>query len=156
MGLFSFLKNVGSNVLKSKAEKNEEAAAEAAEVNAHRATLLTSVVRSSGLEVDNLSVEVNDDSVTVYGQTKSVDDKEKVILILGNTDGIASVDDRLSVVAPPQSRFYTVQAGDSLSKIAKEMYGDPMKYNAIFEANTPMLKDPNNIYPGQQLRIPNL
>ena len=61
----------------------------------------------------------------------------------------------MTVEAPePEAQFYTVQSGDTLSKIAKEMYGDAMKYNDIFEANTPMLKDPNLIYPGQVLRIP--
>jgi len=156
MGLFSFLKNVGSKVLSNKAEDKAEAAADAAEVKKHRESLLTSVVQSTGIGVDNLAIELDNDKATVYGQTKSVDDKEKIVLIVGNTEGIATVDDRLSVIAPPQSRFYEVKSGDSLSKIAKEMYGDPMKYNEIFEANKPMLDDPNKIYPGQQLRIPNL
>ena len=53
-----------------------------------------------------------------------------------------------------QSKTYTVKAGDSLSKIAKEFYGEAGKYNQIFEANQPMLKDPDKIYPGQVLRIP--
>lgn len=53
-----------------------------------------------------------------------------------------------------QSRTYTVKSGDTLSKIAKEMYGDANQYPQIFEANQPMLKDPDKIYPGQVLRIP--
>ncbi|MFD0739469.1 LysM peptidoglycan-binding domain-containing protein [Lysobacter koreensis] len=52
------------------------------------------------------------------------------------------------------SKTYTVEAGDSLSAIAKKVYGDAGKYNKIFEANQPMLKDPDKIYPGQVLRIP--
>jgi nucleoid-associated protein YgaU len=52
------------------------------------------------------------------------------------------------------SKFYTVKSGDSLSKIAKEFYGEASKYPQIFEANKPMLKDPDRIYPGQMLRIP--
>ena len=56
----------------------------------------------------------------------------------------------------PEARYYTVVKGDSLSKIAKEMYGNAMKYPVIFEANKPMLKDPDLIYPGQVLRIPEL
>ena len=52
------------------------------------------------------------------------------------------------------SKTYTVKDGDSLSKIAKEMYGDANQYQRIFEANQPMLKDPDKIYPGQMLRIP--
>jgi len=43
-----------------------------------------------------------------------------------------------------------------LSKIAKSQYGNAMKYPLIFEANKPMLKDPNKIYPGQVLRIPEI
>ncbi len=59
-------------------------------------------------------------------------------------------------VAAPKATFYTVQSGDSLSKIAKAHYGDAMKYPAIFEANKPMLEHPDKIYPGQVLRIPPL
>ncbi len=55
-----------------------------------------------------------------------------------------------------EGKYYTVKSGDSLSKIAKEVYGDPMKYGVIFEANKPMLKDPDLIYPDQVLRIPQL
>jgi len=51
---------------------------------------------------------------------------------------------------------HTVKSGDSLSKIAKEVYGSANKYMVIFEANKPMLSDPNKIYPGQVLRIPKL
>ena len=53
-----------------------------------------------------------------------------------------------------EAQFHTVVSGDSLSKIAKHFYGDPMKYPVIFEANKPMLADPDKIYPGQVLRIP--
>lgn len=52
------------------------------------------------------------------------------------------------------SRTYTVEKGDTLSGIAKKMYGNANKYPQIFEANKPMLKDPDKIYPGQVLRIP--
>lgn len=81
--------------------------------------------------------------------------------ILGDLDGYmgrpSRVDDRMAVGAPePEATFYTVVSGDSLSKIAKAQYGDPMKYPVIFEANQPMLKDPDKIYPGQVLRIPAL
>jgi nucleoid-associated protein YgaU len=52
------------------------------------------------------------------------------------------------------TQYYEVKKGDSLSKIAKEYYGDPMLYPRIFEANRDVLKDPNKIKPGQKLRIP--
>jgi nucleoid-associated protein YgaU len=49
---------------------------------------------------------------------------------------------------------YEVKSGDSLSKIAKSLYGDPNRYNEIFQANADQLKDPNKIQPGQKLKIP--
>lgn len=153
MGLFSFLKNAGAKLLGRKAASNE---AEVAADNANRGMLLKSIIESAGVGIDNLEVELDDDKVTVYGQTESVEDKEKIVLIAGNVEGIATVDDRISVVAPVQSRFHEVKSGDTLSKISKEVYGDPMKYNVIFEANKPMLTHPDKIYPGQMLRIPNL
>ncbi len=67
------------------------------------------------------------------------------------------MDDQLSVASPdPPSEYYRVVSGDTLSKIAKQYYGDVSKYPEIFEANQPMLKDPDKIYPGQVLRIPPL
>lgn len=52
------------------------------------------------------------------------------------------------------SKTYTVESGDTLSGISKKVYGDAGKYQQIFQANQPMLKDPDRIYPGQVLRIP--
>ena len=57
-----------------------------------------------------------------------------------------------TVSAPAGS--YTVQKGDTLSKISKQFYGDANKYQKIFEANKDQLKDPDKIQPGQVLRIP--
>ena len=51
---------------------------------------------------------------------------------------------------------HLVKSGESLSKIAKHYYGDPMKYKEIFEANTNILKNPDLIYPDQELVIPKL
>ncbi|MBK7407833.1 MAG: peptidoglycan-binding protein LysM [Saprospirales bacterium] len=102
-------------------------------------------------------MELNDDTVIVNGEVESQEQREKVILVLGNVDGIAAVDDRLEVVqSAPEAVFYEVQKGDTLSKIAKAQYGNAMKYPVIFEANKPMLTDPDKIYPGQMLRIPPL
>ena len=157
MGLFSFLKNAGAKLLGKKEVPAAPTPEEIAAANAKQAELLASLVTSSGIEVEGLSIDVDDDKVTVYGQATSVSDKEKIILMLGNVDGISTVDDRMSVVIPePESDFYEVKKGDSLSKIAKEFYGDAMKYPTIFEANKPMLTNPDLIYPGQMLRIPKL
>jgi nucleoid-associated protein YgaU len=59
-----------------------------------------------------------------------------------------------SVSGGQSSRTYTVQAGDSLSKISKQFYGNANEYTKIFEANRDQLKNPNEIRPGQQLVIP--
>ncbi len=157
MGLFSFLKKAGSNIFKSAERKAEEAAEEAAARKEQMLVALRGVINGLALPIENLDLDVEDDKVTVYGQTESQADKEKIILALGNVAGIATVDDRISVVVPaPEATFYEVQSGDSLSKIAKAHYGDAMKYPVIFEANKPMLSDPDKIYPGQVLRIPPL
>ena len=80
------------------------------------------------------------------------------MLLAGNVEGVEKVEDHLTVrvvlEVVDEPVFYTVQPGDSLSKIAKEHYGDAMKWPALFEANREVIKDPNLIYPGQQIRIP--
>jgi nucleoid-associated protein YgaU len=49
---------------------------------------------------------------------------------------------------------YEVKSGDSLSKIAKRVYGNASAWKKIFEANQDVLKDPDKIFPGQKLKIP--
>ena len=153
MGLFSFIKNAGAKVF-GIGKTTEEEAAEAA---AEKAVKLTSAVEALGLNVEGLSIQVDDDAATIYGEAENQATREKVILVVGNTEGIASVDDQMTTaVQEPEAQFHTVVSGDSLSKIAKKYYGNAMKYPEIFEANKPMLSDPNKIYPGQVLRIPAL
>ena len=168
MGLFDFLKSAGAKVLTKKnaaTVKNKEiikmekelAAKQEELLKKQKLVLLKGMIDSTNVKVRGLELDYNKDKVTVYGQVKTQADKEKVILALGNVGGVARVDDRLSVTKPaPAATFYTVKRGDSLSKIAKKVYGDAKLYNKIFEANQPMLKDPNLIYPGQSLRIPPL
>jgi nucleoid-associated protein YgaU len=167
MGLFSFLKNAGSKIFNTAAKTtttttapnvDPEATRRAEEIaRRQKLIVLRGVVNSLGLDVEDLDISYNDDTVTVYGSVDSQSDKEKIILALGNVAGVAAVDDRMTVDKPePEAVFYEVKRGDSLSKIAKAHYGNAMKYKAIFEANQPMLKDPNKIYPGQVLRIPAL
>jgi nucleoid-associated protein YgaU len=77
------------------------------------------------------------------------------VLCCGNVAGVAAVKDMMSVdQSAPEAKFYTVVSGDTLSKISRQFYGDANKYTTIFEANKPMLKSPDRIYPGQNLRIP--
>lgn len=149
MGLFSFLKNAGAKLFNKKKEASPE------EVRAANMEAMKKSVEDLGFEVREMFLDLQGDTVIAFGEVDTQEIKEKVILALGNVEGIATVDDRMTVATPePESQFYEVKKGDSLSKIAKEFYGDAMKYPVIFEANKPMLKDPNLIYPGQVLRIP--
>jgi nucleoid-associated protein YgaU len=92
---------------------------------------------------------------TVDGTVPDQTTKEKILLCCGNVSGVSKVNDLLTVSAPaPEAKYHTVVSGDNLSKIAKQYYGDANKYPVIFEANKPMLKHPDKIYPGQMLRIP--
>lgn len=148
MGVFDFLKSAG--------RKEEDVLQEQVD-EAIKSNKLRRFVMGLGLEVDDLQVKFDDGVVTVSGTTKTQAEREKVVLALGNTEGVARVDDRLETAeTAAEAQFYTVKKGDSLSKIAKEYYGDVKKYPVIFEANKPMLQDPNLIYPGQVLRIPTL
>lgn len=61
---------------------------------------------------------------------------------------------REEIAAASQQRVYVVKSGDSLSKIAKEVYGEAKRWPEIFEANKDQIKDPNLIHPGQELKIP--
>jgi len=153
MGLFSFIKNAGAKVFGI----GKTTAEEAAEVAVEKSGKLVKAVESLGFGVKDLDINVKDDSATIYGEAENQATREKVVLVVGNTEGIASVDDRMTTaVQEPEAQFHTVVSGDSLSKIAKKYYGNAMKYPVIFEANKPMLTHPDKIYPGQVLRIPAL
>ncbi|GAB2776349.1 peptidoglycan-binding protein LysM [Rhabdobacter roseus] len=155
MGLFSFLKGAGEKIL----TKDQPAATpeKAAEAEPLRASVLLNHVKKLGLPYHNLTVKTSGDTVVLEGEVEKQEDSEKITLAVGNVDGVAVVDNRMKVrETKPEARYHTVEKGDTLSKIAKEYYGDMMKYPTIFEANKPMLSDPDKIYPGQVLRIPNL
>ena len=59
-----------------------------------------------------------------------------------------------STAPADQGQSYTVQSGDSLSKIAKRVYGDANKWHTIFDANRDKIKNPDLIHPGQVLTLP--
>lgn len=151
MGLGSFLKNVGSKIFGG-GEKPEE---QAQKVRDH--------VAKYGFDVSGLTFTVADDKVTISGEAKNWEEKSKIYVSAGNVEGIDGVNDQMtvrpaevSVEAAPvaEAKYVTVESGDTLSKIAKEVYGDANAYHKIFEANKPMLSDPDKIYPGQVLVIP--
>ena len=160
MGLFSFIKDAGAKVFGIGKTTAEEAAdaAEAARLEAvEKANHLVNAVDALGFDVVDLDIEVDGDTALIYGEAANQETREKVILVVGNTEGIASVDDRMTTaIEEPQAQFHAVVSGDTLGKIAKKYYGNAMKYPVIFEANKPMLTHPDKIYVGQVLRIPAL
>ena len=141
MGLIDFVKGIGK---KNTAPAEQQAApATPAEPSAQEiANKLLGHIKALGLPVTGLSVSYNGttDLATIKGQVQSQADREKIVLAVGNIDHVAQVDDQMTVATPaPESKFYTVKSGDTLSKISKEFYGDVNQYNKIFEANRPLL-----------------
>ena len=144
MGLFNFIKSAG------------KALGIGGDDEAPAADELKKELDSHGLGTEDVTVQVAGDKAIVKGNVASQDILEKVIVAVGNTQGIAQVE---TDVEPPDAKepvFYTVKSGDTLWAIAEQHYGkgNGGKYNTIFEANTPMLSHPDKIYPGQTLRIP--
>lgn len=150
MGLFSFIKSAGSKIF---GKKELEAPKE--EVKKLQASALLSHVNKLGLPYKTLNISLIGTKVTLSRQVEQQADAEKIVLAVGNVEGVESVENNLEVVMPkPVSQFHTVVSGDTLSKIAQDFYGSANKYPVIFEANKPMLTHPDKIYPGQVLRIP--
>jgi nucleoid-associated protein YgaU len=167
MGIFDFVKEAGAKLgFGGKHDAPEEGIEEFGSdvqkedpqlANRMRGNALARAVMGHGLEVEDLRVDYADGTATVLGRVADQATRERVILAVGNVQGVARVDDRIEVAEPAREAvLYTVQGGDSLSKIALAHYGDAMKYPVIFEANQPMLENPDRIYPGQVLRIPSL
>jgi LysM repeat protein len=152
MGLVSFFKGAGEKIFgKSDATLEKE-----------KAEAIVNHINKYDLHVKDLIVTVDGETVTLNGEVSSVLERNRVVVVTGNVDGISAVNDNLVLNIPepevvePEKQYYTVVKGDYLSKISKRVYGDAMKYNIIFEANKPMLTDPDKIYPGQVLVIPAL
>lgn len=141
------------------------------------------VLQENGVDPGKLKFAFSaDGTVTVSGQVAQAADKERIKELLLGIPGIKKIVQDLSVAAattPPAeaapgpaegpaagtaqastseaaaaAKTYTVEAGDTLWKIARQFYGDGSQYLKIFEANKGLLKDPDHIFPGQELVIP--
>src|SRR5215470_13373299 len=167
MGLLDFVKEAGEKLFGSgtaKAAMQEAQAAPADEgkikaANDAAGDAIVAYIKSQNLSATGLTVTFDGATSTasVFGVAPDQATKEKIALCCGNVAGVAKVNNMMSVdQSAPEATYYTVVSGDNLSKISKASYGDPNKYMKIFEANQPMLKHPDKIYPGQVLRIPPL
>ncbi|HSM62357.1 MAG TPA: peptidoglycan-binding protein LysM [Gillisia sp.] len=162
MGLFTFIKNAGAKIFGSHKNTKDKSTVLTADKereeemeNVKAAQKLEATIHDLDLKIENLNIQIEGDMATISGKAIDQSTREKIILVVGNVEGIAQVDDNMEVEnKEPEAVFHTVETGDTLGKIAQQHYGSASKYPEIFEANKPMLKDPNKIYPGQVLRIP--
>ena len=147
MGLLSFAKSVGAKIF-----GGTEAAAAPADQ-------LKKELEKHGLDASKVDIKVDGDKVVVSGGTATTEEAEKIAIAIGNSVGVSTVENNITAAkTAPDSKFYSVVKGDNLWKIAESQYGHGhgAQNNVIFEANKPMLKSPDLIYPGQVLRIPPL
>lgn len=142
MGLWKFAKAAGKKLRRSGA----------AEAATPEPETMIEELAELGLDTTGVEIRTEGDKVIVEGAAISAEVKEKIILAVGNLDGVAEVEADLS--EGPEPVFHTVVKGDTLSAIAKKTLGNANRFNEIFEANRPMLSHPDKIFPGQVLRIP--
>ncbi|WP_074381159.1 peptidoglycan-binding protein LysM [Bartonella doshiae] len=148
MGLFNFIKTVGEKLGIGDYEPDEKD--------------FKTAFDNFKLGAEKVNIRVENGKAILSGEVPDRETLEKALLVVGNSQGISSVDiDQLKIVdSTPMkaSHFYEVKSGDNLWKIAEEVYGKGHgdKNTFIFEANKPMLKSPDKIYPGQVLRIPEI
>lgn len=148
MGLFDFL---------TKKHASAPSPTGATDTTAAPAPELKKEMERLGFDMSNVKIDVDGGIVTLSGTAKSTSEAEKIALAIGNTRGVKQIrNDIAATQAEPESQVYVVQTGDTLWRIAEHFYGKGHgdKYTQIFEANRPMLSDPDKIYPGQSLRVP--
>ncbi|MAT89263.1 MAG: peptidoglycan-binding protein [Flavobacteriaceae bacterium] len=109
------------------------------------------------LKIQNGDVKVEGNQLKVWGTANTQYEKnllwDEIKRVGGENPTDITAD--IKVADKTAYAYHTVEKGESLSKISKHYYGDPMKYNSIFEANRDQLDNPDMIHPGQELVIPN-
>lgn len=144
MGLFDFVKAAGKALGFGGDAKADDAA-----------DAIKKEVEGFGFDVEDLDIEVDGDTVKIAGKTPTQELREKIILAAGNVEGVARVEETIEAAdGGGEAAFHTVEKGDTLWAISAKHLGNGANYMQIFEANRPMLSDPDKIYPGQVLRIP--
>jgi nucleoid-associated protein YgaU len=165
MGLIDFVKEAGEKLFgrgqaqaaMDDAQAQPDNAAKVKAANDAAADAILAYIKTQNLSATGLTVTFDGATATVsvFGVAPDQATHEKIVLCAGNVSGVAGVDDMMTVDrSAPEAQYYTVKSGDTLSKIAKQHYDDASEFTRIFEANKPMLKNPDRIYPGQKLRMP--
>ena len=150
MGLFDFNKDAGDTEVMDRKGLSEDQLKELQTSN----TVIRKILGAK-LPIEGLKADFDNGVVVLKGKVPDQATREKAVLLAGNTPGVAKVDDRLETGSPGTAAgLYTVKKGDTLSAIAQRELGSASRFKEIFEANRPMLADPDKIYPGQVLRIP--
>lgn len=110
------------------------------------------------LNIKDGNVKEEDGKLKVWGTAKTQYEKNLIWDEIKNVGGDNPTDIMADIKVEDESvyAYHTVAKGETLGKIAKHYYGNAMKYKEIYEANTDILKNPDLIHPGQELKIPNL
>ncbi len=146
--------------IKESAEKNaaraaRKVAAQERMAEYNKSTELEKYVSDLGIDISGVDIRFDDGTAYITGETADQATRERIILSVGNAQGVGKVDEEITVVEPAEeAHFHTVAPGDTLWAVAEKVYGDGSRYPEIFEANKPMLSDPDMIFPGQVLRCP--
>lgn len=149
-------RNAARERMRAAAAKKRSAEVKEKRSEARKSVELEKYVRDLGLGIAGLDIRFDDGTAYIDGTAKDAASKERLILAVGNAEGVGRVDEDIEVEEDDEkdSEMYVVKSGDTLWAISQEAYGDGNRYPEIFEANKPMLKDPDMIFPGQVLRIP--
>ncbi|MGZ8218313.1 peptidoglycan-binding protein LysM [Methylomagnum sp.] len=161
MSLFDFVRDIGNTLF----HDDEKASAA---IKAH--------IEADNPGIESLDVVYQKGFVTLRGQSHSWAAVEKAILMAGNIRGVEKVVSEIQVTEPTDTApkalspeeatatetvpatsdvdYYTIASGDTLSALAKRFYGDSGQYPRLFEANREVIKDPDKIFVGQKIRIP--
>ena len=142
MGLFDFASNIGKKVFGSGDDASEK---------------ITQQLENDNPGVDNISADFQDGVVTISGESDDPEAVEKAILMAGNMEGVSQIINNTNQPLEDENDqvdYYVIQSGDTLSKLAKSYYGNASEYQKIFEANREVIQDPDLIFVGQKIRIP--
>ena len=113
-------------------------------------------LQGAGVNVFNLNVKDVGGMTAVYGSVRTAEEKAKAEQAIEAKVGKISnhIEVQVASGAAGGARSYTVKSGDTLSKIAKQVYGDANQWKKIHSANADLIRDPDKIQPGWTLTLP--